>query len=89
MDDFFSPDAAPPGKNHKRKPTVPYLIFSLITFYPAENVAQVEEIEIIPDQAAAPVDLSAEFAELNDAAPVMQEGLYIDKYIGKLNLLRF
>merc|ERR1711971_1156149 len=42
---------------------------------PAENVAQVEEIEIIPDQAtaAAPVDLSAEFAELNDAAPVMQE----------------
>ena len=34
----------------------------------------VEEIEIIPDQSGG-VDLSAEFAELNDAAPVMQEGL--------------
>ena len=73
MDDFFSPDAAPPGTRE----TIPQIaIFTSI----AENVAQVEEIEIIPDQAAgAPVDLSAEFAELNDAAPVMQEGtrLYI------------
>merc|ERR1712131_164448 len=48
--------------------------FSPDSAAPAGNEsAPVEEIEIIPEQGSSPVDLSAEFAELNDAAPVMQE----------------
>ena len=43
-------------------------------FLAGTESAPVEEIEIIPEQGSSPVDLSAEFAELNDAAPVMQEG---------------